>query len=136
MTPADLAADRTIISSATAGPWTADYIDVKDVRAYYSGFNHRMASASNKNNAAFIAASRTRWPAALDEIECLTRQLCDEQLRVAKLQTAIDMAFFRRGCLPELVRAQTESIIEPLASVFEELGLEVGASILPKEWSP
>jgi hypothetical protein len=45
---------REAAQKATKGPWTKDG---RDVRAYYTHFDHRMAAASTEENAAHIA----RW---------------------------------------------------------------------------
>lgn len=72
----DLLLDRQICEAATKGPWDA----------YYGCCNNRVNGGPHYNiivagrelrteDATFIAAARSRWPAAMDEIENLKKQL-------------------------------------------------------------
>jgi len=101
MTPDDIAKARAIIAAATPGPW--DTISGSTVRAVnveadlavpiFDGrapidwhkkknITHSVlcrAYADEVNNATFIAAARTGWPAALDEIERLHKLLSNPE---------------------------------------------------------
>jgi len=89
MTNAEIEADRAIIAAASPGPWhtvDAPWGDGTWVTTGRSGDPHaghfvadcdelfddeENASIPVLENASFIAAARTRWPAALDEVEGL-----------------------------------------------------------------
>lgn len=81
MTPDDIAADRAVIAAATPGPWKHE--DGTDVRTPLVDGPHRPGVAGfpapirigSNQDAAFVARARTRWPAALDEVERLRAEL-------------------------------------------------------------
>lgn len=67
------------------------------------------------------------------EIETLRNKLFIAEKTVEKMTMAIDMAFLQRGLLHSLVRKQCANITEPLVDVFEELGIEPGETLAPRE---
>lgn len=79
-TPDRIAADRAVIDGATRGPW---HIDEKLPNVYIRHIGTgwpitsmwHTAEGTYKGDAAFIAAARTGWPEALDEVERLTKEL-------------------------------------------------------------
>lgn len=73
MTPEEIVKARQIINKANRGPWEHDHdigriwdVSIKDEHLI-------IAEQCGQEDAAFIAAARTGWPAALDEIERLNR---------------------------------------------------------------
>lgn len=64
----------------------------------------------------------------------LNRTLETSNFITRKLIIAIDMAILQRGLLPVLARKQCENVIDPLVSTFEEFGITVGESLIPKEY--
>ncbi len=79
MMPEELATDRAIIEAATPPPWLSGSLDggpaVIPSGVDEAGWPHLTIYTHSAADAAFIAAARTRWPAALDEIERLRRAL-------------------------------------------------------------
>lgn len=100
MTPDELAADRAVIAGATPGPWTvAPWDSPREWEAGWQidapGVDDCIVEAGHGRegsicDAAFIAAARTRWPAALDEIEQLRRDLTETQNSVVELAEEIE----------------------------------------------
>lgn len=69
MRPEELAADRAVCDAATPGPWERGQYQPGIVTTQYQIVGVRACDVP------FIAAARTRWPAALDEIEQLKTAL-------------------------------------------------------------
>lgn len=73
MTDEQIKRDRETIAAATRGPWSAGVVGgiVHYRRENFdcAEIANTLASPHALANAAFIADARTRWPAALDEIE-------------------------------------------------------------------
>jgi hypothetical protein len=74
MTPEQLAADRATCDAATPGPWECGQYRPGIVTTQYQIVGVRACDVP------FIAAARTRWPAALDRIEQLERELLNARL--------------------------------------------------------
>lgn len=102
MTPEDIAKARKIINKANRGPWEHDldiggiwYVSIKDEHLI-------TAEQCGQEDAAFIAAARTGWPEALDEIERLNRVAISQESLLKtlgemkneneKLQAVVDAA--------------------------------------------
>lgn len=94
MTDDDIARDRAIIEAASAAPWIVRpgcgdegpmvfAADGDSVLRRYDGTPYIPDDDAN-----FIAAARTRWPAALDEIDRLRTELATEKRRVAAMLAA------------------------------------------------
>lgn len=122
MTEAEIARDREIIASAKPGPWRwrREENELHDVIVIETGYGaddvcgihhaYRDEAAQDDANATLIAEARTRWPAALNEIERLHRlranpvvwtdaatpfdaqQVCDLLAENARLQRDLDAA--------------------------------------------
>lgn len=97
MTHEEIQAARAVINAATPGSWKVfgERPDCADL--YIPG-----AIAHNfrpKENAVFIAAARTGWPQALDEIERLSA--CLDVAREAATQSADYWCEAYRTCLKE-----------------------------------
>lgn len=86
MTPEQLQQDRKTIDAATPPPWIADLspsygpIGVNtstEGQICITGYDdcYRTDTEREKEDMEFIAAARDRWPAALDEIERLKKEL-------------------------------------------------------------
>ncbi len=95
MTPAELAADRAIIEAATPGPWAIAPWEEAGWQIDAPGVDDCIVEAGHGRegsicDAEFIAAARTRWPAALDEIEGLRRDLTEAQNSVVELAEEIE----------------------------------------------
>lgn len=82
MTPAELAAARALGEAAAPPPWKSSetmadeavvYVDDPDVA--HAAIVLFQADWGTEADAAFIAAARTGWPAALDRVEELERRL-------------------------------------------------------------
>jgi hypothetical protein len=80
MTPAEIKADRAVIDAATSPDW----IVCAAISASDDSPEHAEAAS------AFVAASVTRWPAALNEVERLRKPLTDEQVADIDLQSVYD----------------------------------------------
>lgn len=72
-----IAADRAIIEAATPGPWEAQIYAPATYRnsVFVSNTGEIVAHVTVDDNATFIAAARTGWPAALDEVERLWAEI-------------------------------------------------------------
>ncbi|MBJ6364217.1 hypothetical protein ACFOQM_23640 [Paenibacillus sp. GCM10012307] len=102
-TKRNFAADRAIIEAATEGPWTADgcYVEIPDDS--YVGGRGPLAYGGvegGPENATFIAAARTGWPAALDRIAELEAELSEVS---AELATEISDYDRLQGILVDIV---------------------------------
>jgi hypothetical protein len=79
MTPEQLAVDRAICDAAAPGEWRYEDFGGPDCPTVLGADGHTIvcglhggeACLDTVGNARFIAAARTRWPTALDEIERL-----------------------------------------------------------------
>jgi hypothetical protein len=87
MTPDELAADRAICDAATPGPIEVGESANEVTPTFLVGSDHlfwgRFVSGPNRdaaNDAIFFAAARSRWPAALDRVEELQKELTAAQL--------------------------------------------------------
>ena len=81
MTDDDIKRDREVIAAATPGPWTSVrchgqlFGDGTPVSVVCSAPNQIVAYDVGEPEADFIAAARTRWPAAIDALEAARREL-------------------------------------------------------------
>ena len=121
--PLDLPALRALCDKADVGPWLIERVPNADDDAVYiistgqvgsdgEVYDRREIAAEGENNAAFIAAARTGWPAALDEIE----RLRDDLARVSAemgIPPAIGPA---PGELARLLAYGTQAIAEANAA--------------------
>lgn len=108
--PEEIAKDRGIIQNATGGPWIVQkpFIDLQGpsvlnvsggilLRHTFYGFAQQ--------DAEFIASARTRWPAALDEIDRLRNQIKEQSARLAALEIrACDRCSEKIIRMPEMER--------------------------------
>ena len=88
MTEAERKADRALIDAATPGVWRPERHDCDSGDILYQVWSAQSeqvtfcvddGSTNNaRTDANFIAAARTRWPAALDEVERLNQKLKHE----------------------------------------------------------
>lgn len=102
MTDDEFKRDREVIDAATSAPWAVCTApDTNNKQAVCDHFFEFIArtdvysihpDSSCEANAAFIARARTRWPAALDEIERL------RALVFKACSMGDDAAFMRKDC--------------------------------------
>ena len=74
MTDKEIQADRDVIAAATEGNWGVcdfEYCDGFLIGVDEGAYGQFFVQADSKEDATFIAQARTRWPAALDEVERL-----------------------------------------------------------------
>ncbi len=107
MSPEDVQADRAAIAAATPGPWTWD----GPLCGVFGGPSEDedapwIVSDASEPDAEFIARARTRWPAALDDIDALRAEATG----------------FRKE------RDFLRKILAMLVSVVDELDVELTAS--------
>jgi hypothetical protein len=119
MTKEEIAADRAVCDAATPGPWfhRHSYVDEKERKGELPSKTVHATSDSGDDVicrceggygveiAAFIAAARTRWPAALDRIEQLEKEVAElrESKRLYHERHLADM-----GKIIELVRQNAD----------------------------
>lgn len=92
MTEEERANDRAIIDAATEGPWVVRgvggiYMTGKSGAYEVERMAHPWRLYPREEDAAFVAAARTRWPAALDENDRLRAALAAlEEFREAEIE--------------------------------------------------
>lgn len=107
MTPDEIAADRAVIDAATGGEWSTYGYEVR--ADFPDGDGCRVAGYVEEFDAAFIAAARTGWPRALDEVERLQEYV--SRARAAFL-TATDIYIARAESAEAQVTALRERIAD------------------------
>ncbi len=115
MTPEQIAADRAIIEKATPGPWLHAFDEGRPTTWVYLNEEDGIAEAlDGPHDATFIAASRTRWPAALDALEEAQKRI--DYLEEKMERAMIAVAHFTHRYNEDLLRIKDlEAAIQPFA---------------------
>jgi hypothetical protein len=105
-TPEDLARDLAICDEATPGPWRAERDALGHWRILWphsrNGSIARKGKVFSDEDAAFIAAAREGWPAAL-------RRLAALEAEVAALKARLAAAYDRVAAQSELLSRRAEA---------------------------
>jgi hypothetical protein len=124
MTPADIKAARAVIEAATPGPWVHCDLDTKIAGPYnrvcespsgssdvFAERKHHIDCDSDADNMKFIAAARTGWPEALDEVERLQNLLEKaENYRCRSVAEAVELLRGHYETEQAKLRAENEDL--------------------------